>query len=166
MFANGSSSSISLATVTPSWVTVGAPNFLSSATLRPLGPRVVLTALARVSTPSLRERRACSLNSIIFATECSSVNSCYRERIELTEDRQDVLLRQDQVLLFLELEFGASIFGEQNLIPDRNVDRNAIAIVIQATCPHRDDGAALRLLLGRVREDDAALGGLFTTNRP
>ena len=68
----GSSSSISLATVTPSWVTVGAPNFLSRATLRPFGPSVVLTALARMSTPSLRDCRACSLNSISLATSMNS----------------------------------------------------------------------------------------------
>ena len=40
-------SSISLATDTPSLVTVGAPKLFSSTTLRPLGPRVTLTALAR-----------------------------------------------------------------------------------------------------------------------
>ena len=51
MFSYGSSSSISLATVTPSLVTVGEPNFLSRTTLRPLGPRVAVTALARVATP-------------------------------------------------------------------------------------------------------------------
>jgi hypothetical protein len=52
MFSNLSSSSISLATVTPSLVTVGAPNFLSRTTLRPLGPRVTLTALASLLTPA------------------------------------------------------------------------------------------------------------------
>ena len=40
----GSSSSISFATVTPSLVTAGAPNFFSRTTLRPLGPSVTLTA--------------------------------------------------------------------------------------------------------------------------
>jgi hypothetical protein len=44
MFSYLSSSSISLATVTPSLVIVGAPNFFSRMTLRPLGPRVALTA--------------------------------------------------------------------------------------------------------------------------
>ena len=39
MFSNLSSSSISLATVTPSLVTVGAPKLFSSTTLRPLGPK-------------------------------------------------------------------------------------------------------------------------------
>src|SRR3954467_6877071 len=57
MFSNLSSSSISLATVTPSLVMRGAPNDLSSTTLRPLGPSVTLTALARMSTPrSIRSR--------------------------------------------------------------------------------------------------------------
>ena len=51
MFSNGSSSSISLAMVTPSLVTVGAPNFLSRTTLRPFGPRVTLTAVDIFSTP-------------------------------------------------------------------------------------------------------------------
>jgi hypothetical protein len=40
MFSTASLSSISLATVTPSLVIVGEPNFLSMTTFRPLGPRV------------------------------------------------------------------------------------------------------------------------------
>ena len=51
MFSNLSSSSISLATVTPSLVMRGAPKLLSRTTLRPLGPSVTFTALARMSTP-------------------------------------------------------------------------------------------------------------------
>ena len=51
MFSNLSLSSISFATLTPSLVTVGAPKLLSSTALRPLGPRVTLTALARMLTP-------------------------------------------------------------------------------------------------------------------
>src|SRR5438445_13099895 len=51
MFSNLSSSSISLATVTPSLVMRGAPNDLSSTTLRPLGPSVTRTAWVRVSIP-------------------------------------------------------------------------------------------------------------------
>ena len=46
IFSYGSSSSISLAIETPSFVMVGAPHFFSSTTLRPLGPRVTLTASA------------------------------------------------------------------------------------------------------------------------
>ena len=51
MFSNLSSSSISLATATPSLVMRGAPYDLSRMTLRPLGPSVTLTALLRISTP-------------------------------------------------------------------------------------------------------------------
>mmetsp|Transcript_6317 Transcript_6317/g.8162 ORF Transcript_6317/g.8162 Transcript_6317/m.8162 type:complete len:315 (+) Transcript_6317:677-1621(+) len=51
MFSNLSFSSISLATDTPSLVTVGAPKDLSRTTLRPFGPRVTLTASARMLTP-------------------------------------------------------------------------------------------------------------------
>ena len=58
MFMSLSFSSISLATDTPSLVTVGAPKERSSTTLRPLGPRVVLTALARIFTPSTMRARA------------------------------------------------------------------------------------------------------------
>ena len=51
MFSNGSFRSISLATVTPSLVIGGEPNFLSRTTLRPFGPSVTLTASARRLTP-------------------------------------------------------------------------------------------------------------------
>ena len=51
MFSNGSGSSISLETVTPSLVTVGPPNDLSRMTLRPVGPSVMPTAWASFSTP-------------------------------------------------------------------------------------------------------------------
>ena len=66
-----SSSSISLATVTPSLVTRGAPNDLSRMTLRPLGPSVTLTALARMSTPRsilsrASEEKRTSLAAICF----------------------------------------------------------------------------------------------------
>ena len=62
MFSNLSSSSISLATVTPSLVMRGAPNDLSSTTLRPLGPSVTRTALARISTPRSMRSRASTEN--------------------------------------------------------------------------------------------------------
>ena len=67
MLAKASSSSTSLATVTPSLVICGAPNFLSMITLRPLGPSVTLTAFDSASTPSLSSSRASTLYLISFA---------------------------------------------------------------------------------------------------
>ncbi len=58
MFSNLSLNSISLATVTPSLVMVGPPNDFSSNTLRPLGPKVTLTASASLLTPSKMDSRA------------------------------------------------------------------------------------------------------------
>src|SRR6202041_2347941 len=74
MFSNLSSSSISLATVTPSLVMRGAPKLFSMTTLRPLGPSVTFTALARISTPrSMRSRASpenlTSLAAIFVAPE-------------------------------------------------------------------------------------------------
>ena len=51
IFSYGFLSSISFATVTPSFVMVGAPNFLSRIAFRPLGPRVAFTASASWLTP-------------------------------------------------------------------------------------------------------------------
>ncbi len=62
MFSNLSSSSISLATVTPSLVERGAPNDFSRITLRPFGPSVIFTALARISTPRIIRSRASAAN--------------------------------------------------------------------------------------------------------
>src|SRR5919112_2936830 len=132
MFANGSSSSISLATVTPSWVTVGAPYFLSRATLRPFGPSVVLTALASVSTPSFKDWRAAVLNSRILAMLRNLpylLRRC-RHASLVGDDRQDVLLGQDQQILIVELELGAAVLGEEHLVADRDIHRDTIAVLV------------------------------------
>src|SRR5207249_4347426 len=68
-FSSGSVSSTSRATVTPSFVIVGAPHFLSITTLRPLGPSVTRTALASRSTPRSRARRALSSYSRLLAMQ-------------------------------------------------------------------------------------------------
>src|ERR1043166_9048294 len=69
MFSNLSASSISFATRTPSLVTVGAPHDFSSTTFRPRGPRVTVTASARMLTPRSTFARASALNS----TNCAAI---------------------------------------------------------------------------------------------
>src|SRR4030088_1842059 len=77
MFSNLSSSSISFATVTPSLVIRGAPKLLSSTTLRPLGPSVTFTALARMSTPRSILSRASPPNRTSFAAiSTHSIHIC------------------------------------------------------------------------------------------
>ena len=62
IFSYGSSNSISLAIDTPSFVIKGEPNFLSKTTFLPLGPNVILTAFANLSTPTFIDWRASSEN--------------------------------------------------------------------------------------------------------
>src|ERR1700733_14839335 len=81
MFSNLSSSSISLATVTPSLAMRGAPNDLSSTTLRPFGPNVTLTALARMSTPRNILSRASTENLTSLAD--ISIHSLVRRHPEV-----------------------------------------------------------------------------------
>ena len=91
MFSKGSSSSISRAMDTPSLVMVGAPNFFSSTTLRPFGPRVTFTASASLFTPASRARRASSSNFRILAMWCSYF-----------DDREDVAGVEDQHVLAVD----------------------------------------------------------------
>src|SRR6266540_3720526 len=66
-FWYGSSSSISLAMLTPSLVMVGAPHFVPRTTLRPFGPSVTFTVSARTFMPRSRPRRASSPKAINLA---------------------------------------------------------------------------------------------------
>src|SRR5579875_625460 len=69
VFSQWSSSSISRTMVTPSLVTVGAPNFFSSTAFRPFGPRVIRTDRATVSMPRLSPCRASTSKETAFGTE-------------------------------------------------------------------------------------------------
>ena len=84
MFSNLSLSSISLATDTPSLVTVGAPKDFSRMTLRTLGPRVAFTASARTFTPSsicLRaESPKCTSLAAIFNSFLSNSGWAFTQR--------------------------------------------------------------------------------------
>src|SRR5437660_3436368 len=107
IFWKWSSSSISLATVTPSWVIVGAPHFLSIATFLPRGPRVTLTAFASTSMPVLSRRRAWASNTSCFADMVLLL-------LSVGHDGQQVALSNDEVLVAVQLDFAARILGEQH----------------------------------------------------
>src|SRR5579871_6997904 len=150
MFSKGSSSSISFAMVTPSLVMVGGPNFLSSTTLRPRGPSVILTASARVSIPFFRERRACSLYMSCLGIHSPPVLVVYH--------RKDVALGKDQQLVVLELELGASVLRVQHLVALLYFHAEPLAVVENSAGTDRDDLALLGLLLRGVGQHEPALG--------
>src|SRR5215831_3234325 len=119
MFSSGSFRSISFATVTPSLVMVGEPNFLSRTTLRPLGPRVTFTASASWLTPRRTAWRDCSpyticfaidvlLNSILDYLICrmSSSRGLLLGFLGLAalNDREDFVFAHDEVFLAIEFD--------------------------------------------------------------
>src|SRR5882672_7211353 len=108
MFSNLSASSISLATVTPSLVMRGAPNDLSSTTLRPFGPSVTLTASARILTP----RSILSRASVENLTSLAAIFLFLQ--IWSGDHAHDVGLFHDDQLLAVELDLGAGPYAEQD----------------------------------------------------
>src|SRR5690606_8896920 len=148
--------------VTPSLVMVGAPNFLSMTTLRPRGPIVTLTASARALTPRSRARRASSSNSRIFAMRIllftrfrpgqprrrrRRPGRMQHDSCLLRGDRVYVAVREDEVLLVVVLDLGAAVLAVEHDVADLDVDRHALALVVDAAGADGDDGALLGLLL-------------------
>src|SRR5690242_20594128 len=111
--------------VTPSLVIVGPPYFLPSTTLRPFGPRVTLTALARVSTPRSSERRASSEKLRVLLTGCSlpgndsapapsGVRGAVRSGASGLDDGEHVAGGEHEVLLAAVLHLGAAVLAVQD----------------------------------------------------
>src|ERR1700716_3605940 len=170
MFSNLSSSSISLATVTPSLVMRGAPNDLSSTTLRPLGPSVTFTALLRMSTPRSILSRASTPNLTSLLAMMCFLEMFWRERRlrglllgggQIGENAHDVALLHDQELLTVELDLGAGPLAEQHAVADLEVDRDQLAGFVTAARTDCRDFALRGLFLGGVRNDNAASCLLF-----
>src|SRR3990167_8881226 len=104
MFAYGSLSDMARATVTPSFVRTCFPPLSSIITFLPLGPRVVVTALASVSTPFRRRWRASSPKMTSFST-CSCLLPCILHTINDTQHicyRKMLKVSVDEELPFVE----------------------------------------------------------------
>src|SRR5262245_48397837 len=164
IFSNLSSSSISLATVTPSLVTRGAPNDLSSTTLRPFGPSVTLTALVKMSTPrSMRSRASCenftSFAAIVLLHQfllAIALGGLFLASGSAFENAHDVALLHDEEIFAVDLDLGARPFAEQHPVTSLHVERLNHSLVVSGTRSHRDDFPLLWLLLGCIGNDDAA----------
>src|SRR6266540_4433226 len=144
--------------VTPSLVIVGAPHFLSSTTLRPLGPSVTRTTLASLSTPASAASGRSGPAATLALWERSAPARC-PSRSLLGDDGEDVAGGQDQVVLTAELDLGAAVLGVDDGVADLHVERDPVA-VLEAARPDGDDLALLGLLLGGVGDDEPG-GGLL-----
>src|SRR5260370_13483009 len=141
VFSRGSLSSISRTIVTPSLVTVGAPNFFSRTTLRPLGPSAIRTDWATMSMPFLRACLASTSNVTDFAI-CNFPSLPYlllRGLVGLavgSHDREHVLLRHDEALDFVDLAFVPGVLGVKHLVADFDLHRHLTAVVQLPSVPH------------------------------
>src|SRR5918998_1510893 len=81
--------------------------------------------------------------------------------VSVLDDREDVLLADDEELIAVDLELGPGVLRVEDLLAFLDVHRLALAVVEDAARAGREDGALLRLLLGRVRQDDTALRHLL-----
>src|SRR5205823_2969594 len=113
-------------TVTPSLVMRGAPNDLSSTTLRPFGPSVTFTAFARMSTPrSMRSRASTENFTSLAAIYVAPLLSGRRELRGLLagsgglfENAHDVAFLHDQEIDAVDLDLGARPLAEQHALAD------------------------------------------------
>src|SRR5262249_55706711 len=166
MFSYLSSRSISLATVTPSLVTVGEPKLFCKMTLRPLGPSVTLTARASLLTPLRIASRASWSNAICLAgivpplhvrsdqwdsvrkpTDC---NPWAWRRIGLFFDHGEYVLlahEEDVVLAGAFAEFVAGPAGKQDGVALLDLEVTAFAVLQELAGADRQHLAALRFVL-------------------
>ena len=127
MFSSGSFSSISFATVTPSLVIVGDPNYLSRMTLRPFGPSVTLTALARLFDPAQdRLPRRVAVGNLFGHLQRPAFSGSGR-----IDRRQHVVFLHDQVVHAVELDLLAGVLAEQDRVAGLDVERHAFALVVR-----------------------------------
>src|SRR4051812_44280258 len=86
-------------------------------------------------------------------------------RMRSGNDGQHVAGRQDEVLVAAVLHLGAAVLAVDDLVAHRDVERDAVAVVVDATGTDRLDLALLGLLLGRVGDDQAGSRGLLRLER-
>src|SRR5581483_7398804 len=142
MFSNLSLSSTSFATDTPSLVIVGAPKLFSSTALRPLGPRVALTALARMFTPLNMRARASSLKRTSLAA--IFVNP----RLLGLDHGHNIFLSHHYEILAVDLHFGPAVLAEQDFVADLDVEGTDLAVLENLAFADRND-LSLHRLFGR-----------------
>src|SRR5829696_4624110 len=141
-------------------------------TLRPLGPSVTFTALARVSTPrSMRSRASVEKRTSLAAMSLppglgelvSAKGGSGRLLLgdRLLDDAHDVGFLHDQEVLTVDPHLGAGPLAEQDAVAGLHVEGRHLAALVTGAGADGDDFALLRLFLGGVWDNDAAGRLLF-----
>src|ERR1700677_2692689 len=100
------------------------------------------------------ERRLCG-KAALHGTKCL-----------LLEDAEDFFFAHDQQLFAVQLDLGARVLAEEDVIAGLDVERERLAFVVRLALAHGDDFALLWLLFCGVRDDDAATNALAFFNPP
>src|SRR5437879_9948773 len=103
--------------------------------LRPLGPSVTRTALARISMPRSMRSRASPLNLSSLAGMCgvSPGLSGFLGRDGPIDDAHDVGFLHDHQFLAVELHFGTRPFAEQDAVAALDVERVQFAALVASS---------------------------------
>jgi hypothetical protein len=80
---------------------------------------------------------------------------------QVGENAHDVALLHDQEFLTVDLDLGAGPFAEQYAIANLEIDRDQLVSLVATAGTDCRDLALRGLLLGAVRNDDAACGFVF-----
>ena len=75
----------------------------------------------------------------------------------LIQNGQDVVRGQNLVFLAVNLDFRAAVFADEHAVALLDFKRNFLSVVVGFAGAESDDDAFLRLLLGGIGNDDAAL---------
>src|SRR3954468_8473481 len=86
---------------------------------------------------------------------------CARQLAVANDFGEHVRLTQDQNVVGPDLDLGPAVLAEDDLVAFLEIDLDVLPVLIPSAGADRKDTAALRLLLGRVGQHDAADRGLF-----
>src|SRR5438270_5651208 len=174
VFSSGFLSSISLATVTPSLVMTGEPNFFSITTLRPFGPSVTFTASARVFTPRKITCRESSPVTTTFAairtSPGESINFFRSSRFGfgacLVQSSQHFIFPHDEILIAVKDDFGTRVFTKQDAVALFHIEWNRFAVLLELAFTSSKHLTFLRFIFGGIGNDETSLRCLLLLHTP
>src|SRR4051794_38341450 len=95
------------------------------------------------------------VSHIVFSPP-SELRGCAGRLASPDDLGENIALAQDQVLVHADLDLGAAVLGEDDLVALLQIHGDKLSVVVPAARADGKDAAALRLLLGRIRKHDAA----------
>jgi hypothetical protein len=79
----------------------------------------------------------------------------------IVDDCEQVVGAENLVLLAVQLDFRAAVFGDEHAVALLDFKGDFLAFVVGFARAERDDDAFLGLFLGGIGDDDAALFGFL-----